>query len=73
MKKQTTTPPQEWVIRLSENCCSVQLPKGISLQDPRAHACEVMALTLFCLLHHPQKMAEFAEWLEEIMNDILED
>jgi hypothetical protein len=68
-----TPEPKEWVIRLSENSCSVQLPKGISLQDPRAHACEVMALTLFYLLHHPQKMAELAEMLEEIMDDILED
>ncbi len=68
-----TPEPKEWVIRLSENSCSVQLPKGISLQDPRAHGCEVMALTLFCLLHHPQKMAELAEILEEIMADLGED
>ena len=68
-----TPEPKEWVIRISDNTCRVQIPKGISLQDPRTHACEVMALTLFCLLHHPQKMAELAEWLEEVMTDILED
>jgi hypothetical protein len=68
-----TPEPKEWVIRISENVCSVQIPKGISLQDPRTHDCEVMALTLFCLLHHPQKMAELAEILEEVMADLGED